>query len=235
MDALLRADAAHGEGEAAARVPGRKLLDRHAVRDRRQQPGTGRAAARLRGRHAVEVDVGPRMPDLVRIPVGRQVQGDEAAPLFGQIGRAVDAVQVDEVGRMAVGRGRDGGPVAAPGGEADTVVDRPVVARHRHQRSGHGRALGRHHDRPVARRHQGSVQRGDDLLGAADRVRPHGRERIGDRQDGERHGRPQSRSGRLATGGGRTSGAARPDGQPSATRVPAIGAADGPSRPTASR
>ena len=120
------------------------------------------------------------------VPGGLKVQrGQGGRTRRRQGGAEIDAVQVDEIGLRV-------GEVAPHMGVRDIprrVVQRSARTRDWQQRASHHRPLTRDHQGAVSCGDQGAVQRRQDLLGAAHRIRADRRQRVGDAEHSQHSAR----------------------------------------------
>ena len=139
-------------------------------------------------------------PDGGRVPVGRQVQGGQDRDARRrQIGGKVDAVQVHDVDRLARQHLGDGATRVGLGRALGAVVERPVTPGNCVQMPGDPRPVRRHDDRAMSGRHQGPVERRQDLLRAAGAVGRNARQGVADAEYGQGlHGGPMPRAARAA-------------------------------------
>ncbi len=119
------------------------------------------------------------------IPGSRQVQRDESGfSCRRQIGMEIDTVQVNQV-RIHCGRSHSLSHGRIPHAAHRTVDVAAGRTRNRHQSASGHRAFACHDNRAVPGGDESAIQRGEHLLGAANRIRPNRRKRIGDIQDGQ--------------------------------------------------
>ncbi len=82
----------------------------------------------------------------------------------------IDAMEVHEVDRFAGQHGRDRGPVSGPALRCFAFVEHALRPGDRLQLARDAGPLGRHDDRAMSGRHEGTVQDRQDLLGPSGRV-----------------------------------------------------------------
>ncbi len=110
-----------------------------------------------------------------------------------QIGIEIDTMEVHEVDRFASQHGRDRGAVFGLRFAFCRLVQHTLGPGDRPQLAVDAGSRGRHDDRTMAGRHEGTVQGRQDLLGAAGCVGGDARQGIADTQHREAHsGSPRS-------------------------------------------